>query len=432
MDFAAADELVLNCDATPTEANEGNEELEGDGNHNVTCSEPVTAEWSFPLGRPLSAGATLASFPLFSSVSTRTDTAEGPQRAPAFQGILMPLHKMLSGPEPILALAPMQDITNLALWKLMASYGGADLYVTEFFRVHSTSRLDKDILRSITENPTGRPVVGQLIGNDIPALVRSARELQNYPVAAVDFNMGCPAPIVYKKCAGGGLLRDLRRADAILGALREAVRIPFTIKARVGFHSGEVFDEFLAICARHAPDLVTIHGRTVLQLNRGPVRYDLIERAARALACPVLANGNVHSAARALEVLRRTSTHGLMIGRGALRNPWIFEQIRQALRGEPVRLPVGRQVLGYLHALWEHLLPPHFSERLMAQMMKKFTNYLGEAVDPEGRFLHQIRRVETKADFFKVAADFLDHEQPMDLVPFAEAALNFGPPSAEL
>src|SRR5436190_13170722 len=130
--------------------------------------------------------------------------------------------QMLDGPGPLLALAPMQDVTDLPFWKLMTTYGGADVYYTEYFRVHATSNLDRYILRSITENPTGRPVIAQMIGNDIPALIRIARELQQYPIAAVDLNLGCPAPVVYRKCAGGGLLREPHRVGAILGALTDA------------------------------------------------------------------------------------------------------------------------------------------------------------------------------------------------------------------
>ena len=112
------------------------------------------------------------------------------------------LGKLLKQPGPVLALAPMQDVTDLPFMRLMAQFGGADLYFTEYFRVHVTSCLDKPILRSITENPTGRPIIAQMIGNDIPALVRSARALQQYPIAGVDLNLGCPAPVVYRKCAG--------------------------------------------------------------------------------------------------------------------------------------------------------------------------------------------------------------------------------------
>ena len=81
---------------------------------------------------------------------------------------------LLAAPGPVLALAPMQDVTDLPFWRLMTEYGGADIYYTEYFRVHPDSRLEKYILRSITENPTGRPVVAQMIGNDIPSLVRAA------------------------------------------------------------------------------------------------------------------------------------------------------------------------------------------------------------------------------------------------------------------
>src|SRR6476659_11072268 len=149
---------------------------------------------------------------------------------------------LVSSDTPVLALAPMQDVTDLPFWHLMTRYGGADLYFTEYFRVHATSNLERPILRSITENPTGKPAIAQMIGNDIPALVRSAKELQKHNVAAVDLNLGCPAPIVYRKCAGGGLLREPKRVDAILGALREAISVGFTVKTRLGFDSPDVFD----------------------------------------------------------------------------------------------------------------------------------------------------------------------------------------------
>src|SRR5438445_288539 len=167
---------------------------------------------------------------------------------------------MLAGPVPVLALAPMQDVTDLPFWKLMTAYGGADIYFTEYFRVHATSNLEKYILKSIAENPTGRPVAAQMIGNDIPALVRTARELQQYPIAAVDLNLGCPAPVVYRKCAGGGLLREPQRVDSILGALRDAVKTMFTVKTRLGFESPELFSELLTIFAKHSLDLLTVHG----------------------------------------------------------------------------------------------------------------------------------------------------------------------------
>jgi tRNA-dihydrouridine synthase len=301
--------------------------------------------------------------------------------------------------------------------------GGADVYWTEYFRVHGDSRPERWILDSIARNPTGRPVVAQLIGNDAAALARTARELQRYPIAAIDLNLGCPAPVVYRKCAGGGLLRDLHRIDALLGALRQAVAVPFTVKTRIGFASPAEFDDLLALFARHEIDLLTVHGRTVTQMYRPGVRYDLIAQAARALRCPVLANGNVHSAEQALAVLAETGARGLMIGRGAIRNPWLFEQIRQRQLGGAVTLPTGRDVLDYIRQLWESQATPEAGESAQVQRLKKFMNFIGEGVPPAEKFLHEIRRAATRREFFRICETFLDHDRPISLEPVeAQAA----------
>jgi tRNA-dihydrouridine synthase len=254
-----------------------------------------------------------------------------------------------------------------------------------------------------------------MIGNDIPALVRTAKELQRHPIAAVDLNLGCPAPVIYRKCAGGGLLRDLPKIDAILAALRDAVTISLTVKTRIGFDSADDFDALLEIFAKHSVDLLTVHGRTVTQMYRPGVRYDLIARAAAQMPCPVLANGNVHSPAHALAVLAETGARGLMIGRGAIRNPWLFQQILQTRRGETPTLPTGRQVLAYVNELWETQTTPDARENAQVQRLKKFMNFIGEGMEPSAPFLHEIRRVETRADFFRICETYLDHTRPMRL-----------------
>jgi tRNA-dihydrouridine synthase B len=254
-----------------------------------------------------------------------------------------------------------------------------------------------------------------LIGNDIPALVRTANVLQEFPVAAIDLNLGCPAPIVYRKWAGGGLLRDPQRIDAILGALREAVRIPFTVKTRVGFASVEEFDDLLPIFMKHSLDALTVHARTVVQMYKLPVHYALIRQACEVMPCPVIANGHVYSAAQARDLLERTGCRGLMIGRGVIRSPWLFPQIRQHLRGEAVTLPTGRDVWGYIRALWDSQASPDRPEKSQCERMKKFLNYLGEGV--AAPFLQQIRRTQTAAEFDRICAEFLDHDRPMMLEP---------------
>ena len=325
---------------------------------------------------------------------------------------------LLLGSEPILALAPMQDVTDLRFWRLMAGYGNADVYYTEYFRVRPGSTLEPHILESVTKNPTGRPVIAQMIGSDIPSLVRSAQELQRYPIVAVDLNLGCPAPVVYRKCAGGGLLREPQRVDAILGALRDAIEIKFTVKTRLGFENEAGFDDLLSIFARHSLDLLTVHGRTVAGGYRSEVRYDLIAKAVDALRCPVLANGNIYSAQKAEQTLAITGARGLMIGRGAIRNPWLFEQIRQHRRGQTLFRPRGRDVLAYVHALFEMTADCGLPQMSRVQAMKKYLNFIAHGSEPTGEFLHRIRRVGSAAEFFEICACYLDHHEPMALEPF--------------
>lgn len=326
---------------------------------------------------------------------------------------------LLQSEASFLALAPMQDVTDAPFWHLMHRYGGADIYWTEYIRVHGVSRPDKPIVQSIEQNATGKPVVVQMIGNDIPSLVRIARELQHLPVAAIDLNLGCPAPIVYRKCAGGGLLREPQRIDAILGALRDAVQIKFTVKTRLGFSEVREFDTLLPIFAKHNLDALTVHARTVTQMYRLPVHYEFIRRAAETMKCPVIANGHVYSAPQAQELLRQTKARGLMIGRGVIRSPWLFPQIRQQLRGEPVTFPRGRDVLAYIEALWESQATFDAPEKVQCERMKKFMNYLGEGV--AGDFLHRIRRSQTRAEFFAICGEFLAHDRELPLEPPALA-----------
>ena len=323
--------------------------------------------------------------------------------------------RLFRGSQPVLSLAPMQDITDWPFWRLMARHGGADLYFTEYFRVTPDYVPEKSILRSIVENPTGRPAVAQIIGNDLEAMTRVAQALEKHPVAAVDLNLGCPAPVVYRKCAGGGLLRDLPRVDELLGVLRGAVQGAFTVKTRIGFESPAEFDALLEVFARHRLDLLTVHGRTVTEKYGPRVHLDRIAQAVRALPFPVQANGNVASTASAVETLEKTGAAGLMIGRGAIRNPWVFSQIREHLEGREPQLPIGREVLGYVTDLYEAVCTPGVPENAQVQKMKKYMNFLGEGLEESADFLHDIRRCSTRAEFFRICSRHLDHDRPMAL-----------------
>lgn len=319
---------------------------------------------------------------------------------------------------PLLVLAPMQDVTDLPFWQVMSRYGGADLYYTEYFRVYANSRLNKTILRSILENPTGKLVVAQMIGEYIPALKRTASELAQLPIAAVDLNLGCPAPVVCNKNAGGGLLRNLQKTREILLALRDTLGdFPFTVKTRIGFDSVSAYEDFLAVFCEAQIDLLTIHGRTVKQMYRGSPAYDLIAKAVERCPFPVLANGAVDSASKAVRVASETGAPGLMIGRAAIRNPWIFNQIRQTYLNQPLDQPTGRDLITYLMDLYETVRPEGIAPEKHVQKIKKYMNYVGMGLESSGQFLHRIRRVNNEKDFWSVVHDYLDHDDPIPPEP---------------
>ncbi|BAY30844.1 dihydrouridine synthase, DuS [Nostoc carneum NIES-2107] len=322
---------------------------------------------------------------------------------------------------PLTALAPMQDVTNLWFMKVIAQYGSPDYFFTEYFRVNETSRLNRSILAAITENDTGRPVFAQMIGESIPDLVRTAKELCKYNIAGVDLNMGCPAPRIYRKQVGGGLLLTPEKVDRILGELRQAVSDrPLTVKMRVGFENTDTFYKILDLINRHSIDLLSLHGRTVKDMYHGPVKYDLIAEAVRWVNCPVLANGNIYSAKKALEVLSQTGAAGVMVGRWAIGNPWLFNQIRQALRKEAIAPMPLVEVRNYIERLWQTPEAPNIPERARVGYLKMFLNYIALSVDTEGHFLRLMRQAQTEVELFKICDRFLlsDETKTLALEPY--------------
>lgn len=312
----------------------------------------------------------------------------------------LPLPEAMIPGQPWSALAPMQDVTTLPFMRLLGIYGPPDLLFTEYFRVHGHSTLESHIVASIERHNTGRPVFAQLIGESLPDLQRTVRAIHaaKLPVAGIDLNMGCPAPKVYKKNVGGGLLRDPAVVDRILGCLREAVEGRFTVKMRIGFEDDRNFEAILKLIEKHQVDLLSLHARTVKEAYRSAVHYEYIQRAAEALPIPVLANGNVTSVNKGLWVLKNTGAAGLMIGRSCIRNPWIFRQLREHFAGATVYRPTLADVAHYIDDLYQATTQAGRAERHHINHLKKFLNFIGLGVDPEGRFLHEARRATTKAE----------------------------------
>ncbi|BCU76886.1 tRNA-dihydrouridine synthase [Luteolibacter sp. LG18] len=323
----------------------------------------------------------------------------------------------LAPDRPSLVLAPMQDVTDLPFMRVIARRGAPDWFVTEYFRVYPDSRPDPYILRSITENQTDRPVFAQMIGRDIPALVKTAIELQRHPVAGIDLNLGCPAPVVCRKDAGGGLLRSPETVDAILGALREVIPGRFTVKTRIGYHDESEFPRLLEVFSKHAIDLLTIHGRTVEERYQTPVHPDCVKLAVETLPCPVIANGNVVNIPTGLSYIQKTGAAGLMVGRGAIRNPWIFAQLKAAFAGETPPAPTRRDLLEYAMELYAELAKEtkRFNELAHVQRMKKTMVYITQGLDQD--FHHRICRAKTPDDFESACRDHLDRDEALPDTP---------------
>lgn len=318
---------------------------------------------------------------------------------------------------PALYLAPMQDVTDLPFLKVIHPYGGADVYVTEYFRVHNDSRPSAWILRSIDENPTGRPIFAQMIGQDVEALVKTSRQLLSHPISGIDLNLGCPAPVVCKKEAGGGLLRNLPKVDRILGALRDAIPSRFTVKTRVGYDHPDEFPALLELFRKHGIDALAIHGRTVGERYSTPVHPECVKLAVETLPCPVIANGNVVDVPTGMAYLAATGAAGLMIGRGAIRNPWLFSQLRAAFDRGVQQPPSCRDLLGYVSRLYEEMAAhtPDFDPVRHVQRMKKTMIFVTQGHDPDFEF--RIRRAGTPEEFHAACRDHLDRDGEAPTTP---------------
>lgn len=320
----------------------------------------------------------------------------------------------------------MQDVTDLPFMRVIARHGAPDWFVTEYFRVHPDSKLNKYILRSIPENQTGRPIFAQMIGRDLPNLIRTAKELAEYPIAGIDLNLGCPAPIVCRKDAGGGLLRDPDAVNRLIGGLREAIPGRFTVKTRVGYTTDDEFPRLLEIFRSHAIDGLTIHGRTVVERYQTPVHPDRVRQAVDVMPCPVIANGNVVDVDTGLSYLAQTAAAGLMVGRGAIRNPWIFAQLIAAFEKTAPPAPSYRDLWNYVQELYDeiaretHKLIPDAH----VQRMKKTLAYISHGL--EGEFEYDMRRARTPEDFHSICQRHLDHPTLLPARPPLDSKLFCG------
>lgn len=300
-------------------------------------------------------------------------------------------------------LAPMQDITDAGFMSIIASYGPPDFFAAQYFRIHCQYCFDRHILEAIFSRPGGKKVVAQFIGED-EGYIRDAclalSETGN--IDMLDLNIGCPAPKIYKKNVGGGLLRERGKIASILKVMRQNWQGCLSAKMRLGFDSADGFLDTFKTVIDSGVDYITVHGRTVRQLYRGGADIQAIADAAEISPVPVVANGDISTAEKAMEIFKNTKCSGVMIGRHAVRNPWIFRQINQLKAGEKVFEPTLADVRGYVDKLYGNIKSLNSNIRHKDSRLKKFLNFVAVGVDPEGRFLGGMRRAQGIDQLLKV------------------------------
>lgn len=274
-------------------------------------------------------------------------------------------------------LAPMEDVTDLA-FRLVCKRRGADVVYTEFV---SSEAIIRDIPKTLDKMKLldeERPIAIQIYGNKVESMVQAARIAEQLKPDLLDINYGCPSKHVAGSGAGSGLLKTPELMEAITRAVVNAVDIPVTAKTRLGWCDSNIniveIAQMLESCGIQA---LTIHGRTRSQKFKGQANWQLIGEAKKAVKIPVIGNGDVVSPQDAARMLEIAQVDGVMIGRGAYGNPWIFEQTRHYLQtGQLLPAP---ELAERIEVLLEHLdlsIQYKGARRGALEMGKHYGNYL--------------------------------------------------------
>ena len=237
------------------------------------------------------------------------------------------------------ALAPMAGVADSAFRTICRGFGAAYV-VGEMVSSKGLCMHDRKSGRLLTLTGAEHPAAVQLFGADPAVMAEAARLALAWGPDIIDINMGCPAPKVTSNGCGSALMRDLPLAERIIGSVVQAVNIPVTVKMRKGWDDGSVCAVELARAAEAAgAAAVTIHGRTREQQYAPPVDFDIIARVKAAVHIPVIGNGDVATPEDARRMIESTGCDLVMIGRGALGNPWLFARTEALLGGRPVPPP---------------------------------------------------------------------------------------------
>jgi nifR3 family TIM-barrel protein len=303
-------------------------------------------------------------------------------------------------------LAPMEDVTDPA-FRLMCKRFGADMVYTEFVSSDALVRSVNSTMRKLNISEEERPVAIQIYGKNTDAMIEAARMVEEAKPDIIDLNFGCPVKKVAGKGAGAGLLRDIPKMLEITRAVVDTVKLPVTVKTRLGWdeNSKIIVDlaEQLQDCGISA---LTIHGRTRAQMYTGEADWTLIGKVKKnpRMHIPIIGNGDITTPERAKECFDKYGVDAVMIGRASFGRPWIFKEVKHYLQtGEPLppisaewRLNVLRQeVLDSVNLLDERRGILHVRRHIAASpLFKGIPNFRETRI--------AMLRAETKEDLFDI------------------------------
>lgn len=303
-----------------------------------------------------------------------------------------------------LILAPMAGITDLPQ-RLIAREYGASLCFTEMVSAHGLARNGRksfELLRSALED---RPLGIQLFGEDPDLLAEAARAVEEYG-DLIDINMGCPVKKVVNSGAGSALMRDPRKAQSIIGAVRKATGLPLTVKIRTGWSAREsTFLEIARMAEQEGCDAIALHPRNRAEMFGNKADWSRITQLKNTVGIPVIGSGDLFSARDVIEMLDQTGCDGVMIARGVLGNPWIFSETLALLSGNETRPPSPAERLGVALRHMETLVG-HTGEETAVRELRKHLAWYVKGLPGAAQVRDAINRSENKQDLVKILRTF--------------------------